>query len=594
MGLLPALKIDGKIYTGKADDSHVTIAFSNGLPEPAENTRGFTPDNGKTFLTRTAAIMWLRKNDIKIFRKLPSKAYYSGLHSEHLAKARGIDQNAYAEKITDQAMEIRELKGENDGLEQDVSNGKKMAKSGDEIDECCDLSTKTAIVYDRGGLYLYCAEKLAEKYKKVMYYLADADAYPTSQKHTIGAGVPKVKRIHDFWKFIDEADIVYFWDCYDGELQHWLRSKGYTVFGSGRGEQVEIDKIYFLELLEELGQPCAKTYLAEGMDDLCEYLKKHDGETLFLKNLHRGDFESRKFSSMVQSRPFLDDLKKRLGSASDTLEVLVQHKIDAVCEVGYDGFQVDGQFTNNCIVGYEIKDKGFVGKVFKETPQIIKGTNDAFADTFSKLGYRGNYSTELRVTKDGIPFYIDATCVSDDTEILTDKGWKLFIDLDRSESVATLNLESREIQYQKPIAYQEFDYDGTMISISNPSKSLDLLVTPDHGIYASPRTPSAPLEYFKAGELAGKLSIPRTGKWVGFSSETFVVPEYHKEWVGGRWGNTYRVHHDEAKAVPFRDWLRFMAMYISDGSCGKHVVSIAQSDKLELVEEILSSLPFTY
>ena len=410
MGLLPALKIDGKIYTGKADDSHVTIAFSNGLPEPAENTRGFTPDNGKTFLTRTAAIMWLRKNDIKIFRKLPSKAYYSGLHSEHLAKARGIDQNAYAEKITDQAMEIRELKGENDGLEQDVSNGKKMAKSGDEIDECCDLSTKTAIVYDRGGLYLYCAEKLAEKYKKVMYYLADADAYPTSQKHTIGAGVPKVKRIHDFWKFIDEADIVYFWDCYDGELQHWLRSKGYTVFGSGRGEQVEIDKIYFLELLEELGQPCAKTYLAEGMDDLCEYLKKHDGETLFLKNLHRGDFESRKFSSMVQSRPFLDDLKKRLGSASDTLEVLVQHKIDAVCEVGYDGFQVDGQFTNNCIVGYEIKDKGFVGKVFKETPQIIKGTNDAFADTFSKLGYRGNYSTELRVTKDGIPFYIDATC----------------------------------------------------------------------------------------------------------------------------------------------------------------------------------------
>jgi hypothetical protein len=61
-------------------------------------------------------------------------------------------------------------------------------------------------------------------------------------------------------------------------------------------------------------------------------------------------------------------------------------------------------------VGYEVKDKGFIGKVFLETPEIIKGINDAFAPTFKKLGYQGAYSTEIRVTEKGEPYYIDATC----------------------------------------------------------------------------------------------------------------------------------------------------------------------------------------
>ena len=376
MRLVPALKIDGKIISGVDGDTHMTISADH--PQPLESTRGFLTPDGQ-FLGRQAALVWLRKNDVKSFRVLPTRAYHDGLHSEHLIKVYGTAKPVMkAPKEETKALKL-------------------------------DLSEKTAVVYDRGGLYLYCAEKLAEKYKKVMYYLADSDAYPTSQKQTIGGGIKGVKRIHDFWKHVDEADCVYFFDCYDGELQHWLRSKGYTVFGSGRGEQIEIDKILFLEKLEEFGLPCPKTYLAEGVDDLCEYLKANDGETLFLKNLHRGDFESRKFTSMAQSRPFLNDLKKRLGSASDTVEVLVQHKIDSACEAGWDGFLVDGEYVPNGMCGYEAKDKGYIGVVLAEKPEIIKQIDDAFAKEFKKLGYRCNYSNEIRITKDGTPYYIDCT-----------------------------------------------------------------------------------------------------------------------------------------------------------------------------------------
>ena len=367
--LIPAIRKNGKIHTLDRDGvQHEDIIKAKSLGLKAHNNeRGFLDPSDK-FLNREEAMEWLEKSKPEL---------YETLHD----------------------MDINELRSG------DLLREEEKPDPNDKI----DLSTKTAIVYDRGGLYLYAAEKLAEKYGKVMYYLADSDAYPTSQKATIGAGLPRIKRIHDFYKHIDEADILYFFDCYDGELQHWLRGKGYTVFGSGRGEKIEIDKIFFLEKLDELGLPKAETYIAHGMADLCDYLKKNDGKTLYLKNLHRGDFESRKFTSMAQSRPFLDDLKKRLGSASDTIEVLIQHKIESACEAGYDGFNIDGQFTDNCIVGYEVKDRGFVGKVLAETPEILKKINDAFAPILKKLGGRSNYSTEVRITENGDAYYIDPT-----------------------------------------------------------------------------------------------------------------------------------------------------------------------------------------
>ncbi len=382
MKLYPAMRIQGKVIKGAIGDTHNAIGADNGNPNPPETARGFTPD-GKLFLSRQQALSWLRKFNPFIYKKLP-RAALNGLHSEHLAAAYGVPvRGVIVEKI-------------------------RSAEKQSSVE--VDLSEKTAIVYDRSGLYLYCAEKLAEKYKKVMYYIAEADSFPTSQKHTIGVGVcKKVKRIYDFWANIDSADIICFFDCYDGELQHWLRSKGYVVFGTGRGEQVEIDKISFLERLEEFKLPCPKTYRAEGLADLLDYLQRHEGETLFLKNLNRGDFESRKFTSLAQSKPFFDDLKKRLGTAADTLEVLVQHKINSICEAGVDTFCIDGQEPDICITGYEIKSTCYVAKICETIPPVLGIVNKRFSPVLKKLGCRGNYSTEIMITEEGVPYYIDAT-----------------------------------------------------------------------------------------------------------------------------------------------------------------------------------------
>ena len=61
--------------------------------------------------------------------------------------------------------------------------------------------------------------------------------------------------------------MIAFFDTNYGDLAHYLRKHGYRVFGSGKGEDIELDKIGFLDILEKLQLPIAKTYLAEGVDD---------------------------------------------------------------------------------------------------------------------------------------------------------------------------------------------------------------------------------------------------------------------------------------------------------------------------------------
>ena len=372
MELFPALKISNRVIKGKRGDSHNSLGARLSIGNPAEHQRGFSPD-GRLFLNRTQALGFLKKHDRKTYNELPPEAQ-QGLRSHMLAQAYGY-----------------------------VETPVEMPKM-----ESLDLHMKKVLVVDR-GLHTYCAEKLATEYGKVYFYLSEEDPYPNSSKASIGTGLKNVTRISDMWDYVDKVDLICFFDTNYGDLAHYLRKHGYRVFGSGKGENLELDKIGFLETLERLNLPCPLTYLAEGVDDALTYLEAHKNETLFLKCLRRGDFESKKFTSMPQIKPFFDDMKKRLGTAANNVEILIQHKIDSKVEAGIDTFTVDGKFAPNAIIGIEGKDVCFVAQVFDKNPECLQHINDEFAPVIKKLGFRGNWSTEVRITKDGDCYFIDPT-----------------------------------------------------------------------------------------------------------------------------------------------------------------------------------------
>ena len=376
MLLVPALKVNGKIHKGTASDSHVSLGERLSLAHE-ESNRGFSPD-GKVFFARFKALGFLKTHEPETYKKLDKEAFRIGLHSEHLANARGIKQTQRAKE---------EAKNE---------------------DGQVDLSTKTVLVVDRGA-HTYCAEELAKKFKKVYFCLSDEDPYPNSAKAAIATGFKGVQRVASMWDWVDKVDLICFFDTNYADKAHYLREHGYRVFGSGKGEIIELDKVGFLETLEKLGLPCPKTYIAEGIDDALEYLEAHKDETLFLKCKRRGDFESKKFTSMPQIKLFFQEMRKRLGTAAETTEILIQHTVESEVEAGIDTMTADGQYVSNAIIGIEGKDKCFIAQIFKENPKILQDINDAFSGELKKLGFRGNYSTEVRITADGVAVFIDPT-----------------------------------------------------------------------------------------------------------------------------------------------------------------------------------------
>jgi hypothetical protein len=74
-------------------------------------------------------------------------------------------------------------------------------------------------------------------------------------------------------------------------------------------------------------------------------------------------------------------------------------------------------------------------------------------------------------------------CFSDDTEVMTESGFKLFQDLLPEDKIASLN-DAGQLIYETPTDYISHHYKGEMVNVFNEigggGKKLDMLVTPDH------------------------------------------------------------------------------------------------------------------
>ena len=74
----------------------------------------------------------------------------------------------------------------------------------------------------------------------------------------------------------------------------------------------------------------------------------------------------------------------------------------------------------------------------------------------------------------------DEGCFADDTEILTESGWKLFKDLSEGEKVA--QWDEGSISFVAPTNIIAKDYVGNLIHFSSEKAPIDQLLTPDHRV----------------------------------------------------------------------------------------------------------------
>ena len=195
--------------------------------------------------------------------------------------------------------------------------------------------------------------------------------------------------------------------------------------------------------------------------------------------------------------------------------------------------------------------------------------------------------------------WIPFGCYSQDTELLTINGFKLFRDITKDDLIATLN-DKNYLEYHKPIAIQNYFYQGKMINFKG-KYTCDLLVTPEHNIYHANRKCKGITEFKKSKAL--KL-INTTKNSIAFKKDCYWNGE-EQEYIEiegsliyyNRWNNTRNIKKEIIKFKTI-DFLEFLGWFLSEGNIQKtkkreYKIIIHQNNKSNIVKikELMTRLP---
>jgi len=281
-------------------------------------------------------------------------------------------------------------------------------------EERVNLSQIHCVVIDN-GLFIGIAQVLSKTFKSVSYWCPWTSAFPKSNQWVIGYGIEGVDKLEDLFKFTNSIPkekrkdyVLVFPDVYSGSMQEMFEDQGFYCFGSRYGEEMELLREVMKEHMEDIGLYTTKYKIVTGTQELRDYIKKHPNVWVKI-NKTRGDTETFRAEDYDDIEPVLDKLDADIGAVKHIKEFIVEDAYDDAVEVGMDCFCIDGKFPSKSLTGVEIKDLGYIGKFinYDRIPKQITDFNEQVAPLMEEFGYRGFFSTEIRVSKDRPPYMLD-------------------------------------------------------------------------------------------------------------------------------------------------------------------------------------------
>lgn len=130
-------------------------------------------------------------------------------------------------------------------------------------------------------------------------------------------------------------------------------------------------------------------------------------------------------------------------------------------------------------------------------------------------------------------------CYDEQTEILTENGWKFFKDLVITDKIAFLL--NNELLYDFPIQIQQYDYSDEMIQIKN--QQIDLLITPNHKVYVKP--PNKTFQLKEAKDLFPKVKyeFKKNAEWKGISFDNEELLKFYGYFISEGFTNKFRSNY---------------------------------------------------
>lgn len=263
------------------------------------------------------------------------------------------------------------------------------------------------------GLYTSQCEAMSDGGKnEVIFYTPWAKPFPTIEDKQKGYGYGALKKDLWFFNHVLDANCIVNFDVSNNDLIHYLRQvhPEKSVFGAGRGEKLEHDRVLLKKWLEHYKLPVGPYKVIKGLTALGNYLKNNPNK--YVKtNIFREDLESMFFGKWNDDKGLLDERAVTLGIFKETETFIVEDPIEAACQSGSDMFFGGGQYIPFSW-GFEINKNLCVNKVIQdldELPDCLRGNIEGLADLMEKMDYRGAVSTEERIVSKDKAYLIDFT-----------------------------------------------------------------------------------------------------------------------------------------------------------------------------------------
>jgi hypothetical protein len=260
------------------------------------------------------------------------------------------------------------------------------------------------------GLFPHVAQGLSRGVAKTYYWTPNETAFPKIEHGIVGDGLGDIEKVADFWKIKNEVDLFVFPDIGMGGLQDELESQGKAVWGHHGADELETNRGLFLDTLRRLEMDVPEYVTIRGLTNLIEYLAGQDDKYVKVSRW-RGDIETFHWRDWEHDEYLLDFYAYKLGPAKEIITFYVLDPIDADVEDGIDTYCIDGRYPDVVLHGMELKDRAYLGAIQKmgDISEKVRGINEIFGPVLGRYGYRGAFSTEVRISEER-SYFIDPTC----------------------------------------------------------------------------------------------------------------------------------------------------------------------------------------
>jgi glycosyltransferase involved in cell wall biosynthesis len=187
--------------------------------------------------------------------------------------------------------------------------------------------------------------------------------------------------------------------------------------------------------------------------------------------------------------------------------------------------------------------------------------------------------------------WLGGSCLTPDTEILTENGWKYFEELNENEKVATLNSDDI-IEYHQPDAYIKEEFDGDIYTVSK--NEIDFSVTGNHNMYVSlaKNLTKKKLNYelIQCEKLENlNFHVKKNGININNDVEYFHLPSVDQK--------PYDRKDYSVKKILMDDWLKIFGFWLAEGWSDKNNLSISvcqfkDNDYLKIIYDLLIKYNF--